>query len=48
MWDPAYPMGSLAAKQLDCKTAAAGFTDFPPGQDSALAFKTSFGKPAAR
>ena len=44
MWDPAYPMGSFAAKQLDCKTAAAGFTDFPPGQDSALAFKTSFEK----
>ena len=44
MWDPAYPMGSFAAKQLDCKTAAAGFTDFPPGQDSTLAFKTSFEK----
>ena len=44
MWDPAYPMGSFAAKKLDCKTAAAGFTDFPPGQDSTLAFKTSFEK----
>ena len=33
MWDPAYPMGTYAATKLGCKTAAAGFTDFPPGQD---------------
>jgi branched-chain amino acid transport system substrate-binding protein len=44
MWDPAYPMGSYAAKNLGCKTAAAGYTDFPPGQDSVLAFKTAFEK----
>lgn len=44
MWDPAYPMGTFAAKNLDCRTAAAGFTDFPPGQDSTLAFKTAFEK----
>jgi branched-chain amino acid transport system substrate-binding protein len=44
MWDPAYPMGSYAAKYLNCKTAAAGFTDFPPGQDSTLAFKSAFEK----
>jgi branched-chain amino acid transport system substrate-binding protein len=44
MWDPAYQMGTYAAKNLECKTAAAGFTDFPPGQDSALAFKTAFEK----
>jgi branched-chain amino acid transport system substrate-binding protein len=44
MWDAAYPMGTYAAKNLDCKTAAAGYTDFPPGQDSALAFKTAFEK----
>jgi branched-chain amino acid transport system substrate-binding protein len=44
MWDAAYPMGTYAAKNLNCKTAAAGFTDFPPGQDSALAFKTAFEK----
>src|SRR5579872_185782 len=44
MWDPAYPMGTYAAKNLNCKTAAAGFTDFPPGQDSTLAFKTAFEK----
>lgn len=44
MWDPAYPMGTYAAKNLGCKTAAAGYTDFPPGQDSTLAFKTAFEK----
>ncbi len=44
MWDPAYPMGTYAAKNLSCKTAAMGFTDFPPGQDSTLAFKTAFEK----
>lgn len=44
MWDPAYPMGTYAAETANCKTAAAGYTDFPPGQDSALAFKTAFEK----
>ena len=44
MWDPAYPMGTYAAKKLNCKTAAMGYTDFPPGQDSTLAFKTAFEK----
>ncbi len=44
MWDPAYPMGTYAAKNAACKTAAVGYTDFPPGQDSALAFKTAFEK----
>jgi branched-chain amino acid transport system substrate-binding protein len=44
MWDPAYPMGTYAQKDLDCKTAAIGYTDFPPGQDSSLAFKTAFEK----
>jgi branched-chain amino acid transport system substrate-binding protein len=44
MWDPAYPMGTYAATKLNCKTAAAGYTDFPPGQDSVLAFKTAFEK----
>jgi branched-chain amino acid transport system substrate-binding protein len=42
MWEPAYPMGNYAARIAGCKTAATGFTDFPPGQDSALAFKTAF------
>jgi branched-chain amino acid transport system substrate-binding protein len=44
MWDPAYPMGTYAAQDAKCKTAAAGYTDFPPGQDSTLAFKTAFEK----
>ena len=44
MWDPAYPMGTYAAKDAGCKTAAAGYTDFPPGKDSTLAFKTAFEK----
>jgi branched-chain amino acid transport system substrate-binding protein len=42
MWHPAYPMGQFAAKQLGCKTAAMGYTDFPPGKDSTEAFKTGF------
>ena len=42
MWHPAYPMGTFAAKTLGCKTAAMGYTDFPPGKDSTDAFKTGF------
>jgi branched-chain amino acid transport system substrate-binding protein len=37
-------MGTYAAKNLGCKTTAIGYTDFPPGQDSALAFKTAYEK----
>ena len=44
MWDPAYPMGVYAATKLGCKTAAIGYTDFPPGKDSSEAFKTGFEK----
>jgi len=44
MWDPAYQMGTYAATKFGCKTAAGGFTDFPPGQVSMLAFKTAFEK----
>ena len=33
MWDPAYQMGTYAATKFGCKTAAGGFTDFPPGQE---------------
>jgi branched-chain amino acid transport system substrate-binding protein len=44
MWQPAYPMGTYAATNLGCKTAAVAFTDFPPGQDSSLAFRTAFEK----
>jgi len=42
MWHPAYAMGIYAAKSLNCKTAAASYTDFPPGKDSTEAFKTAF------
>jgi branched-chain amino acid transport system substrate-binding protein len=42
MWHPAYPMGTFAAKTLGCKTAAMGYTDFPPGKDSTDAFKAGF------
>jgi branched-chain amino acid transport system substrate-binding protein len=44
MWHDAYPMGTYAAKDLKCKTAAMGYTDFPPGKDSTEAFKTGFEK----
>ena len=44
MWHPAYPMGIYAATKLGCKTAAMGYTDFPPGKDSTDAFKTGFEK----
>ncbi len=44
MWHDAYPMGGYAAKDLKCKTAAMGYTDFPPGKDSTEAFKTGFEK----
>ncbi|OGA57639.1 MAG: hypothetical protein A3G81_03950 [Betaproteobacteria bacterium RIFCSPLOWO2_12_FULL_65_14] len=44
MWHPAYPMGTYAAKNLGCRTAAMGYTDFPPGKDSTDAFKMAFEK----
>ena len=44
MWHPAYPMGTYACDKLGCKTAAMGYTDFPPGKDSTEAFKTGFEK----
>jgi branched-chain amino acid transport system substrate-binding protein len=37
-------MGGYAAEKLGCKTAAMGYTDFPPGKDSTEAFKTGFEK----
>lgn len=43
-WDQGYPMGIYAAEKLGCKTAAMGYTDFPPGKDSTEAFKTGFEK----
>ncbi|HXZ52872.1 MAG TPA: ABC transporter substrate-binding protein, partial [Burkholderiales bacterium] len=42
MWHAAYPMGTYAAKTLGCKTAAVGYTDYPPGKDSLEAFKMGF------
>ena len=44
MWHDAYPMGTFAAKDLKCRTAAMGYTDFPPGKDSTEAFKVGFEK----
>ena len=44
MWHPAYPMGGYAFSKVHCKTAAVAYTDFPPGKDSVLAFKTGFEK----
>jgi branched-chain amino acid transport system substrate-binding protein len=42
MWHTGYPMGTYAAKTIGCKTAAMGYTDFPPGKDSTDAFKAGF------
>lgn len=42
MWHSAYPMGEYAFKTLKCKTAAVGYTNYPPGKDSLNGFKTSF------
>jgi branched-chain amino acid transport system substrate-binding protein len=44
MWHPAFPMGAYAYDKIGCKTAAVAYTDFPPGKDSVLAFKTGFEK----
>src|SRR6476646_4604933 len=44
MWHDAFPMGTYAAKDLKCSTAAMGYTDFPPGKDSTEAFKAGFEK----
>ncbi|MBZ0215397.1 MAG: ABC transporter substrate-binding protein [Fimbriimonadaceae bacterium] len=42
MWHSGYPLGKYAAGDLGCKTAAAGYTDYPPGKDSRDAFQTGF------
>ena len=42
MWQSGYVMGEYAAKTLCYKTAAAGFTDYPPGKDSVRAFTMGF------
>ena len=42
MWHSGYPMGKYAYNKLGCKSAVAGFTDYPPGKDSRNAFQTGF------
>ncbi len=42
MWQSGFVMGEYAAKTLGYKTAAAGFTDYPPGKDSVQAFTMGF------
>jgi branched-chain amino acid transport system substrate-binding protein len=44
MWHAGYPMGGYAFNKLSCKTAAIGYTDYPPGKDSRNAFTTGFEK----
>lgn len=42
MWQSGHPMGAYAKDKLGCNSAASGYTDYPPGKDSVLAFKTGF------
>lgn len=42
MWQSGTPMGQYAAEELSCKSAAMGYTDYPPGKDSVAAFKYGF------
>jgi branched-chain amino acid transport system substrate-binding protein len=42
MWHAGYTMGRYAAQKLHYKTAAVGYTDYPPGKDSLAAFKAGF------
>ena len=42
MWQSGYVMGEYAVKTLGYKTAAAGFTNYPPGKDSVAAFRKGF------
>ncbi len=42
MWQAGFVMGKYAAEKLGHKTAITGFTDYPPGKDSAAAFKRGF------
>jgi branched-chain amino acid transport system substrate-binding protein len=44
MWQSGYPMGAYAYEKIGCKTAAAGYTDYPPGKDSVEAFKMGYEK----
>lgn len=42
MWHAGYTMGKYAAEKLGYKTAAVGYTDYPPGKDSLAAFQAGF------
>ena len=42
MWHAGHAMGDAAAKRMKAKTAVVGYTDYPPGKDSLIAFKTAF------
>ncbi len=42
MWHSGHPMGKYASEAHGCKTAAIGYTDYPPGKDSRDAFQTGF------
>ena len=42
MWHAGFAMGDASAKTLKAKTAVVGYTDYPPGKDSLIAFKTAF------
>ncbi|MSP50883.1 MAG: ABC transporter substrate-binding protein [Alphaproteobacteria bacterium] len=42
MWQAGYVMGEYAAEKMGHKTAIIGVTDYPPGKDSADAFRLGF------
>ena len=42
MWHAGHAMGDASAKRLKAKSAVVGYTDYPPGKDSLIAFKTAF------
>jgi branched-chain amino acid transport system substrate-binding protein len=44
MWHAGHAVGDAAARTLKAKTAVVGYTDYPPGKDSLIAFKTAFEK----
>ena len=42
MWQSGHTLGVYAARDLNYKTCAVGYTDYPPGKDELAAFKTGF------
>jgi branched-chain amino acid transport system substrate-binding protein len=44
MWHAGHAVGETATRTLNAKTAVVGYTDYPPGKDSLIAFKTAFEK----